>query len=60
MDHLESHVAAGLQVDAVQGDQIGRIFAYWEIVIFGLFLENYRNRQKFGLLFSAVKVMQKY
>jgi hypothetical protein len=43
-----------------QGDQIGRIFACWQIVFFGLFFwENYRNGQKFGLLFSAVKVNAK-
>jgi hypothetical protein len=26
-----------------QGDQIGRIFAYWAIVYFGQFSENYRS-----------------
>jgi hypothetical protein len=26
-----------------QGDQIGRIFAYWAIVFFGQFFENYRR-----------------
>jgi hypothetical protein len=42
-----------------QGDQIGRIFAYGAIFFFGHFLKNYRSRQNFGLLFSALKVMQK-
>jgi hypothetical protein len=32
-----------VQVVAVQGDQIGRIFAYWVIVYFRQFYENYRN-----------------
>jgi hypothetical protein len=30
-------------MDSKQGDQIGRIFAYWAIVSFGQFIENYRN-----------------
>jgi hypothetical protein len=31
-----------MQMFANQGDQIGRIFAYWAIVFFGQFIENYR------------------
>jgi hypothetical protein len=30
-----------------QGDQIGRIFAYWSIVYFGQFFEDYRNSPNF-------------
>jgi hypothetical protein len=30
-----------------QGDQIGRIFAYWAIVYFGKFDEIYRNSPNF-------------
>jgi hypothetical protein len=29
-----------------QGDQIRRIFAYWQIVFFGQFLEDYRSSNK--------------
>jgi hypothetical protein len=31
-----------------QGDQIGRVFAYWVIAYFGHFYENYRNTLKFS------------
>jgi hypothetical protein len=30
-------------VNERQGDQIGRILAYWAIVFFGLFFENYKR-----------------
>jgi hypothetical protein len=33
-------------VPCQQGDQIGRIFAQWEIVHFGQFFENYKNRPR--------------
>jgi hypothetical protein len=42
-----------------QGDQIGQISAYWDIVFLWQFCENYRP-QIFELLFSAVKVMHKF
>jgi hypothetical protein len=34
-----------------QGDQIGRIFAFWAIVFFGQNLENYRNSANFWATF---------
>jgi hypothetical protein len=39
-----------------QGDQIGRIFAYWAIVSFGRFKENFRSNPNFWAIFSTVKV----
>jgi hypothetical protein len=35
-----------------QGDQIGRIFAYWAIVYFGQFIENYGSSPDFCAPFS--------
>jgi hypothetical protein len=59
------------QLTCGQGDQIGRIFAYWAIVYIGQFFliaevaqivyigqgffENCRSSPNFGLLFSAEK-----
>jgi hypothetical protein len=40
-------------VSLKQGDQIGRIFAYWVIVYYEHIYENYRNSQIFGLLFHG-------
>jgi hypothetical protein len=41
-----------------QGDQIGRIFAYWVIVYYGQFYAKKYHRSKiFGLLLFMVKVM---
>jgi hypothetical protein len=37
----------GLEHVLLQGDQIGRIFAYWVIDCFGQFFENYRSSPKF-------------
>jgi hypothetical protein len=39
-----------------QGDQIGRIFAYWAIVLFGHLKKVTEEVQNFGLLFSRVVV----
>jgi hypothetical protein len=38
-----------------QGDQIGRVFAYWVIVYFGKF-ENYKSSPNFGATFSYGKL----
>jgi hypothetical protein len=38
-----------------QGDQIGRIFAYWAILFFGQFFLTTEEAQFFGKLFSLVK-----
>jgi endonuclease YncB( thermonuclease family) len=38
-----------------QGDQIGRIFAYWEIFYSRYLLENYEIRQNFGATFFPRK-----
>jgi hypothetical protein len=40
----------------VQGDQIGRIFAFLRMIFFGQFFKNYRSRPNFWLLFSALKI----
>jgi hypothetical protein len=40
-----------------KGDQIGRIFAYWVIVKFRLFLKFTEVAHIFGPLFSMAKVM---
>jgi hypothetical protein len=40
---------------ARQGDQIGRIFAHWAIVVFGQFLVNYRSSPHFLLPFSQLR-----
>jgi hypothetical protein len=40
-----------------QGDQIGRIFAYWAIVFFGAFLKITEVAQIFVLLFTKLQVM---
>jgi hypothetical protein len=40
-----------------QGDQIGRIFAFWAVVYFGQFFLIGKKRKLFGLLFSAVQVV---
>jgi hypothetical protein len=42
-------------IDAGQGDQIWRIFAYLAIVFFGQFLEKYCSGRYFLLLFSQKK-----
>jgi hypothetical protein len=34
-----------------QGDQIGRIFAYWAIFKFGLWFKNYRISKTFSAIF---------
>jgi hypothetical protein len=39
-----------------QGDQIGRIFAYWVIVYFWQFFENFRSSHILGLLFPWYKL----
>jgi hypothetical protein len=40
-----------------QGDQIGRIFAYWAIVYFGQFYENYKRIPNFlGNFFPPQKL----
>jgi hypothetical protein len=37
-----------------QGDQIGRIFAYWAVVFLGLFFENYISSPKiWATIFSG-------
>jgi hypothetical protein len=41
---------------ARQGDQIGRIFAYWAIVFFGLFSEKYWSSHNFGASFYQGKM----
>jgi hypothetical protein len=33
--------------ESIEGDQIGRFFAYWAIVYFGLCFENYRNNPNY-------------
>jgi hypothetical protein len=38
-----------------QGDQIGRIFAYWTIVFFGQFLENCKSSPQIFATFSTIK-----
>jgi hypothetical protein len=39
-----------------QGDQVGRIFAYWAIVYFGQFLENHRSSPNSWLIcFHGIK-----
>jgi hypothetical protein len=47
-----------------QSDQIGRIFAYWTIVFFGKFFENYTISQQFLATFfsinSNVSISTKY
>jgi hypothetical protein len=46
----------GLDCDAKeQGDQIGRIFAYWVIVFFGQLFEKYRSRLIFCATLSHEK-----
>jgi hypothetical protein len=35
----------------IQGDHIGRIFAYWAIVYFGQFVVNYKSRRNFVAAF---------
>jgi hypothetical protein len=40
-----------------QGDQIGRIFAYWAIVYFGQFILNYRSRPNVRTTFFQQKKM---
>jgi hypothetical protein len=35
-----------------QGDQIGRIFAYWAVYYFWQLFDNYRRNKKIGLLFT--------
>jgi hypothetical protein len=39
-----------------QGDQIGRILAYWVVVYFGQFLEDYMRRSNFCPTFSTVQM----
>jgi hypothetical protein len=41
--------------DVKQGDQIGRNFAYWKIVLFGQFFLNRQVAKIFGLLLTMVK-----
>jgi hypothetical protein len=43
-----------------QGNQIGQIFANWEIVHFGQCFEKYRSSANFWLLFSTVLVTDKF
>jgi hypothetical protein len=38
----------------IQGDQIGRIFASWAFVVFGIFWKIKEVAQILGLLFSTV------
>jgi hypothetical protein len=40
------------EADAMQGDQIGRIFAYWAIVFFGQFYEKYSSSQKVKVIYK--------
>jgi hypothetical protein len=40
-----------------QGDQIGRIFAYWVIVFFGHRSKNYRSPEFLVYIFYTEKVM---
>jgi hypothetical protein len=42
-----------MAVGAEQGDQIGRILAYWAIVFLESFLKITKVGQSFGLLFSS-------
>jgi hypothetical protein len=42
-------------LNRIQCDQIGRIFAYWAMVFFGLSLKNKAVDVLFGLLFSHCK-----
>jgi hypothetical protein len=44
------------EIRSHQGDQIGRIFAFWASVYLEQFFENYRNRQNLGATFFTVKV----
>jgi hypothetical protein len=43
-----------------QGDQIGRIFAYWAIAFFGQILAITEVAQIFGLSFLVVKIMHQF
>jgi hypothetical protein len=43
--------------DQSQGDQIRKIFVYWAIVNLLQVFEIYRSRPNFGILFSAIKVL---
>jgi hypothetical protein len=45
--HCYLSVAKKAAVNGIQGDQIGRICAYWVTVFFGQFQGNYRNSQCF-------------
>jgi hypothetical protein len=51
---LRKFIAAA-QVTLDQGDQIGRIFAYWVTVDSGQFFENYRRRRNFKTTFFRGK-----
>jgi hypothetical protein len=42
---------------ALQGDQIGRIFAHWVIINFGQFYQNDKSGHNFGLLLSPVMIV---
>jgi hypothetical protein len=39
-----------------QGDQIGRIFAHWALVVFGQLFENYRSSPYFWAIFPRKKL----
>jgi hypothetical protein len=49
-------IAAPRHRSRKQGDQIGRIFAYWVTVYFGTFLQITQIAQNVGLLISKAKV----
>jgi hypothetical protein len=54
---LPTAEAATAAPAAVQGDQIGRIFAFWAIVFFGVLYEKYKCSPNFcATFFSSVKV----
>jgi hypothetical protein len=48
MNEYKNAKTNSLKVHYLQGDQIGRIFAYWEIVFFGWLYENGKGSPNFG------------
>jgi hypothetical protein len=47
-------------VARLQGDQIGRLLAHWEMVCFGHFLSITEVAKNFDAMFSAVKIMHNF
>jgi hypothetical protein len=43
--------------DDTQGDQIGRMLAYWSVLYFGLLSEYYKSSSNYCASFSTVQVM---